>query len=102
MTATADPEESILSTIPALLAGKKVSANLVRGGFSNEALEELMSQVDGARSVPWIRPKMMKPGQTPSSYLPPPEVIAGRLRKALDEHHDELKAGKGEGETWYF
>lgn len=102
VVATADSEESVLSTVPALIAGKKVSAIVVGGGFSNEVLEKLMSQVHGARSVPWIRPEMMKPGKTPSSYLPPPEVIAGRLRKALDEHHDELKAGKGEEETWYF
>lgn len=33
---------------------------------------------------------------------PPAEVVAGRARKMIDEHLEELRDGKGAGEVWWF
>lgn len=57
-----------------------------------------------AASVPWFRPKTTQPGYSgpPMTGPPPAEVVSGWLRKSLDEHIEDMKAGKGSGETWYF
>lgn len=73
------------------------------GGFSAEDFSSIYDGVDGAKSVPWVRPALFKPGssQAPPSQPPPAEKIAGLLRKVMDEHLEDVKSGKGEGEIWW-
>jgi hypothetical protein len=73
------------------------------GGFTGEDFNSIYEEVDGAKSVPWVRPAHFKPGSTqaPPTQPPPAEKIAERLRKVLDEHLEDAKAGKGEGEIWW-
>lgn len=84
------------------------------GGFSNADMDE-MRALQGAEKVAWLRPVHTRPGAEggpsggasghPSGHPggpPGAEEIAGRLRRALDEHWEELKGGRGGGEIWYF
>lgn len=73
------------------------------GGFSPADFERV-TQVEGARGVPWMRPdpaKMAGTGGGPS-VMPSAESVAGRVRECLDGHAEELKEGRGEGEVWRF
>lgn len=75
------------------------------GGFTNEDMDA-MRAVEGSETVAWLRPAHTRPGAEPVKFdgsgPPSAEVIAGRLRRALDEHGAELREGGGAGETWYF
>lgn len=70
------------------------------GGFTNEDQDEV-SQVEGAKSVPWMRPDPRHMAAL-GGKAPPAEVVAGRARKMIDEHLEELRDGKGAGEVWWF
>lgn len=71
------------------------------GGFTNADFEEVRGQ---SSDVPWFRPLPTKPGYDgpQPQGAPPAEVVAAKFRKGIDEHLDDLKAGKGAGEIWYF
>jgi len=72
------------------------------GGFGAADFEECHQ--GRAASVPWFRPETTKPGYDGPPLTGPPsaEAVAGRMRRALDEHVEDMRAGKGEGEVWYF
>lgn len=70
-------------------------------GYSHDDFSSIRETVAGAASVPWVRPSTAKPGAQRPSHPPPAEEIAGRLRKTLDEHLEEIQAGKGAGEVWW-
>lgn len=73
------------------------------GGFTPPDYKEVRA-TPGAESVPWLRPFQTKPGYEgpPPKGPPSAEEVSTRFRKALDQYADELKAGKGAGEIWYF
>ena len=71
------------------------------GGYSHEDFTSIRETVAGATSVPWVRPANVKPGAPRPTGPPPADEIADRLRKALDDHLDEIRAGKGAGEVWW-
>ncbi|KAI1848444.1 hypothetical protein JX265_008774 [Neoarthrinium moseri] len=75
---------------------------IMGGGYSPQVFSEIYDNVDGAKTVPWIRPVGTKPdGPGLPAGPPPAEEIAGRVRKALDEHSEEIENGKGAGEVWW-
>ncbi|KAJ3546964.1 hypothetical protein NM208_g1736 [Fusarium decemcellulare] len=86
-----------------LKAGKKPAAIFMGGGFDRDEFEAAYS-VEGAASVPWLRPLRTKPGNESmmSGEAPPAHVVASVARGAIDEHLDVVKAGKGAGEIWYY
>jgi len=85
-----------------LLSGKEIQFVVQGGGFTMADFQELHQ--GSATSVPWFRPETTKPGYDgpPPTGPPSPEVVASKLRKGLDEHVEDMKAGKGAGEIWYF
>ncbi|KAF4470476.1 hypothetical protein FALBO_2624 [Fusarium albosuccineum] len=96
--------ESFAKGFPELLkAGKKPAAIFMGGGFDRDEFEAAYS-VEGAASVPWLRPLRTKPGNESmmSGEAPPAHVVASVARGAIDEHLDVVKAGKGAGEIWYY
>lgn len=70
-------------------------------GYTHDDFASIRETVAGGTSVPWVRPSAAKPGAQRPSGPPPAEEIAGRLRKTLDEHLEEIQAGKGAGEIWW-
>ncbi|KAK8075869.1 hypothetical protein PG997_010532 [Apiospora hydei] len=79
---------------------------LMGGGFTQDDFLSVYDSVEGAKSVPWVRPAIMKPGAEDSDAIargpPPAEAVAGRIRKTLEGRLEELRAGKGfEGEVWW-
>lgn len=70
------------------------------GGFTPEEFENVRG-LEGAKSVPWLRPDP-ESIKAAAGKTPPAEVVAGRVRKTLDGRVGDLKDGKGEGEVWYF
>jgi hypothetical protein len=73
------------------------------GGFSRDDFESVYESIDGAKSVPWVRPEMWRPGTqvAPPKEVPSAEFIAKRLREALDDRLDDARAGKGKEEIWW-
>lgn len=57
----------------------------------------MLTRRDIQKSVPWVRPASSKPGSGP----PPADVVALKVRSALDEHRTEINEGKGAGEIWW-
>ncbi|KAK5945172.1 hypothetical protein PMZ80_002376 [Knufia obscura] len=88
--------------LSALLNGKEIQFVAMGGGFTMADFEELHQ--GNAASIPWYRPETTKPGYDgpPMTGPPSPETVASKLRKGLDEHVEDMKAGKGAGEVWYF
>ena len=88
--------------LAALLNGKEIQFVVMGGGFTMADFEECHQ--GNATSVPWFRPETTKPGYSgpPPTGPPSPDVVAGKLRKGLDAHVEDIKAGKGAGEIWYF
>ncbi|RYP31753.1 hypothetical protein DL767_005573 [Monosporascus sp. MG133] len=76
-------------------------AVIMGAGYPHDVFTSIRDSVDGATSVPWIRPSNAKPGAQRGSSPPPAEEIASRLRRTLDEHLEELQTGKGAGEVWW-
>ncbi|KAK7961578.1 uncharacterized protein PG986_002403 [Apiospora aurea] len=79
---------------------------LMGGGFTQDDFLAVYDSVEGAKSVPWVRPAIMKPGAEDSDAIargpPPAEAVAGRIRKTLEARLEELRGGKGfEGEVWW-
>ena len=95
----------MLSPSAATTGAPKPRVVLMGGGFTHEDFLSVHDAVEGAKSVPWVRPAMMKPGAeaTAADAQGPPsaEVVAGRLRKTLEEHLGELREGKGQGKIWW-
>lgn len=72
------------------------------GGYTSADFDAIYESVEGAKAIPWIRPVGTKPGGPGLPAGPPPaEEIAGRVRKTLDEHNEDLKGGRGAGEVWW-
>ncbi|RYP46600.1 hypothetical protein DL768_007222 [Monosporascus sp. mg162] len=76
-------------------------AVIMGGGYSHDVFTSIRDSVEGATSVPWIRPFNVKPGVQRGSTPPSAEEIASKVRKTLDEHLEEIQAGKGAGEVWW-
>ncbi|KAK6860822.1 hypothetical protein PG990_011868 [Apiospora arundinis] len=78
---------------------------LMGGGFPQEDFLSVYDTVEGAKSVPWVRPATLKPGAEDEAAIargpPPAEVVAGRIRKTLEERMEELRERKGQGEIWW-
>ncbi|KAK6065522.1 hypothetical protein SCUP234_11338 [Seiridium cupressi] len=102
------------STITSLVSPSTTSATIdgvdyprprviiMGGGYSPADFAAIYDTVDGAKSMPWVRPIGTKPGGPGLPAGPPPaEEIAGRVRRTLDEHAEEIREGKGAGEVWW-
>lgn len=92
------------ATAPTLdgVAYPKPRIIVMGGGYAPADFDPIYETVDGAKSVPWIRPLGTKPGGPGLPAGPPPaEEIARRLRKILDDHLEEIREGKGAGEVWW-
>ncbi|RYP65332.1 hypothetical protein DL769_006347 [Monosporascus sp. CRB-8-3] len=76
-------------------------AVIMGAGYPHDVFTSIRDSVDGATSVPWIRPSSVKPGAERGSTPPSAEEIASKVRKTLDEHLEEIQAGKGAGEVWW-
>ncbi|RYO96343.1 hypothetical protein DL764_007479 [Monosporascus ibericus] len=76
-------------------------AIIMGAGYTHDVFTSIRDSVDGATSVPWIRPSNVKPGAQRGSTPPPAEEIASKVRKTLDEHLEEIQAGTGAGEVWW-
>ncbi|RYP67241.1 hypothetical protein DL771_007330 [Monosporascus sp. 5C6A] len=76
-------------------------AVIMGAGYPHDVFTSIRDSVDGATSVPWIRPSNVKPGAERGSTPPPAEEIASKVRRTLDEHLEEIQAGKGAGEIWW-
>ncbi|KAK8073143.1 hypothetical protein PG996_006491 [Apiospora saccharicola] len=94
-----------LSPSSALPTEKKPRVVLMGGGFTQDDFASVYESVEGAKSVPWVRPAIMKPGAEDKAAIakgpPSAEDVASRIRKLLEEHLGELREGKGEGEIWW-
>lgn len=101
---TASSMPDILERLPPLLNANKLRGVSMGGGFSNEDLETILSQIPKARDIPWFRPHFTRPGYDGPKPIAPPtaEQVSTNLRKELDRHAGELREGKGSGEIWYF
>lgn len=72
------------------------------GGYSAANFEAIYENVEGAKTLPWIRPvgtKRSGPGLPAGP--PPADEIARRVRKVLDEHLLDLRDRNGAGEVWW-
>ncbi|KAJ9659133.1 hypothetical protein H2198_003275 [Neophaeococcomyces mojaviensis] len=105
--------DDAIRVLPTLLSGGEVDGQTcaaiklvtMGGGFSHADFQKVLEAVPGAKDVPWLRPEATRPGGPgpPVGGGPPSaEFVAGRLRRALDEHADQVKEGKGRGEVWWF
>ncbi|ETS85930.1 hypothetical protein PFICI_03955 [Pestalotiopsis fici W106-1] len=76
---------------------------IMGGGYSHADFAAIHNVVDGARSVPWVRPLGTKPDGPERLPAQPPSAgeIAGRVRRVLDEHLGELREGGGAGQIWW-
>ncbi|KAK7913795.1 hypothetical protein PG985_011498 [Apiospora marii] len=86
-------------------AEKRPRVVLMGGGFTQDDFSSVYEGVEGAKSVPWVRPAIMKPGAEDRAAIaqgpPSAEDVAGRLRKLLEGHLGDLREGRGEGEVWW-
>lgn len=78
----------------------KFSFIIMGGGFSDEDYNALKPKTN----LLWLRPVFRSPdytGPQPTAPLPADEVAA-RVKEALDKYAEDIRAGKGAGEVWYF
>ncbi|KAF2738938.1 hypothetical protein EJ04DRAFT_7739 [Polyplosphaeria fusca] len=80
---------------------RKPAIVIMGGGFSNDDFHSIFDEVDGVKSVPWIRPAVMRPGGIKPTAPYASEVVAKKVRKCLDAHAEDIKEGKGAGEIWW-
>lgn len=78
----------------------KFSFVMMGGGFSDEDYHALKPKTD----LLWFRPEFRNPNYTgPQPKGPiPAEQVASRVRTALDKYAENIAAGEGAGEVWYF
>jgi hypothetical protein len=75
---------------------------IMGGGYSHDDFLAIYDAVEGAKTVPWIRPMGTKPDGPGVPPIPPPaNEVATRVRRVVDEQAEDIRTGQGAGQIWW-